>query len=130
MPVYEALCKSCDVQAEYLRPVAECMHTPNCPVCDTPMAKVIFSAPKGFVQGKFEPFKSTVDGSLITSQRELQKHNERNNVVSLADGYTTEELMTMKPKQEEKTDVKDIVADIAEATHMVQNGYKPEVYHE
>jgi putative FmdB family regulatory protein len=124
MPVYEAICRDCEVTAEYLRPVAECMHTPSCPTCGEPMHKVILTAAKGFVKGKFEPFKSTVDGSVITCERELRAHNERNNVVSLAEGYTTEELMTVKPK-EEVLDKKELVSDIAEATHKVAQGYKP-----
>ena len=127
MPVYEAVCRECGVSADYLRPVSECMNTPGCPTCGEKMKKVILSAPTGFVTGKFEPFKSTVDGSLITSQRELQQHNQRNNVVSLADGYTTEELMTIKPKEIEKSDPKSIAADISEATQMVTAGYKPNI---
>lgn len=127
MPVYQCVCRECEVSAEYLRPVSECMNTPECPTCGERMKKVILSAPMGFVTGKFEPFKSTVDGSLITNQRELQAHNSRNNVVSLADGYTTEELMTIKPKEIEKSDPKSIAADIAEATQMVKSGYKPNI---
>jgi len=124
MPIYQALCRDCDVTAEYLRPVAECMDVPSCPNCFEPMHKVILTAPKGFVKGKFEPFKSTVDGSIITTQRELQQHNDRNNVVSMADGYSTEELLAAKPK-EEVLDKKELVKDIAEATHKVAQGYKP-----
>lgn len=127
MPVYQCVCRECEVSAEYLRSVSECMNTPECPTCGEKMKKVILSAPMGFVTGKFEPFKSTVDGSLITSQRELQAHNSRNNVVSMADGHTTEELMAMKPPAQDKSDVKSIAADIAEATHMVRNGYIPNV---
>jgi len=124
MPIYQALCRDCEVTAEYLRPVAECMHTPECPLCGESMHKVILTAPKGFVKGKFEPFKSTVDGSVITCDRELRAHNARNNVVSMADGYSTEELLTAKPK-EEVLDKKELVKDITEATHKVAQGYKP-----
>jgi len=95
------------------------------------MSKAVFSAPRGFVTGKFEPFISHVDGSLITSQREMQEHNIRNNVVNMADGYDNEAVINgtcaVAP---EKIDINDIKADIAEATQMVTNGYKPitEVY--
>lgn len=89
------------------------------------MKKVIFSAPKGFVSGKFEPFISHVDGSLITSQRDMQEHNRRNGVVNLADGYDNEAVIKgdyLKPPEADKSDLK---ADIAEATAMVSQGYKP-----
>ena len=34
-----------------------------------------------FVQSDVEPFRSVVDGSVVTSQRALREHNLRNNVV-------------------------------------------------
>jgi hypothetical protein len=95
------------------------------------MKKVIRTPATGFVTGKFEAFVSPVDGSLITSQREMQEHNRRNNVVNMAEGYDNEAVIkgTCAPPPE-KTDINDIKADIAEATQMVVNGYKPttEVY--
>jgi putative FmdB family regulatory protein len=131
MPIYEAVCKDCGVEAEYSRPVSECMNVPACVSCGELMHKVIRTAAKGFVTGKFDPFISPVDGSLITSQREMQEHNRRNNVVNMADGYSDEAVKsgacaTPPPK----VDINDIKADIAEATQMVANGYKPitEVY--
>ncbi len=37
------------------------------------------------VKGNFEPFKSMVDGSLISTQRDYDNHNKRNNVVNAAE---------------------------------------------
>jgi len=131
VPVYEALCKDCGIEAEYLRPVAECMHTPKCVMCGEAMHKVIRTAAKGFVTGKFDAFISPVDGTLITSQREMQKHNERNGVVNMAEGYSDEAIRSGAcAPPPPKVDINDIKADIAEATQMVVNGYKPitEVY--
>lgn len=34
-----------------------------------------------YIQGEIEPFRSHVDGTMITSRRELREHNERNGVV-------------------------------------------------
>ena len=38
-------------------------------------------APLAIVKGKFDAFVSPVDNSVITSQRQLDQHNKRNNVV-------------------------------------------------
>lgn len=42
-----------------------------------PRSKLLFT-----VKGVSEPFRSPVDGSIISSQKDLEKHNQRNNVVS------------------------------------------------
>ena len=34
------------------------------------------------IHGIFEPFKSMVDGTLISTNRQLREHNKRNNVVN------------------------------------------------
>jgi len=130
VPVYESVCDVCSIEADYLRPVAECMDTPVCISCGERMRKVIRSAPKGFINGKFEPFVSHVDGSLITTQREMAEHNKRNNVVSMADGYDDATVRRGDFVAPEKRDINDLKSDIAEATAMVNQGYKPntEVY--
>ena len=33
-----------------------------------------------FIQGEITPFKSPIDGSMITSRKELEAHNRRHNV--------------------------------------------------
>lgn len=130
VPTYEAVCRDCEVATDYTRSVDDRMDTPTCVSCGEKMQKVIYSAPKGFVTGKFEAFKSHVDGSLITNHRELQEHNRRNNVVSMADGYSDETIKKGEFMKPEEKDINDLKADIAEATAMVNQGYKPqtEVY--
>lgn len=122
MAKYEARCRVCGVIIDYDRPVSRCLDTPV--HCGQPALKVILSAPQGFVRGRFDTFKSMVDGSLIRTQRELEEHNKRNNVVSLADGYTDDviakgEYVKPPPKDPAKQEVID-------AYHMVKQGYKPE----
>lgn len=34
------------------------------------------------IHGIFEPFKSMVDGTIISTNKQLREHNERNNVVN------------------------------------------------
>lgn len=130
MPVYEAYCKDCEISADYSRPIDQRMDTPACISCGKKMDKVVFSAPTGFVTGKFEAFQSTVDGSIISNRRELDEHNRRNNVVNVADGWDEETIKRGDYIAPEKVDIGDIKKDITEATHMVTQGYKPntEVY--
>jgi len=90
VPVYESECTQCGAQQDYLRPVSQCLDTPMCVVCGIRMAKRVFSAPMGYLKGNFAPFKSTVDGSLISTHRDMVEHNKRNGVVCLADGYSND----------------------------------------
>ena len=129
MPKYEAQCAQCGDVAEYLRSISNRNDTPICH--GVPMTKGVFTAPKGFVFGKFDAFRSNVDGSLITSSRDLAEHNKRNNVVSMADGYSDETIRSGNfNKKEHKLDKAELKQDIAEALLAVKDGYRPEVQHE
>jgi hypothetical protein len=82
----------------------------------------------------FESFRSTVDGSLINSRRELAEHNRRNNVVNLHDGYDEAAVQAMtkkdyqKPLDDERG--KDLHKDIEKAVAQCSDGYKPQTAHE
>lgn len=89
------------------------------------MVLTIRTAPKGFVRNRWQPFRSTVDGSIIRNGRELQEHNKRNNVVSMAEGHSTEQLLRMKGEPPPREKVKH--GEVAEAIQMVKNGYKPQI---
>jgi len=70
-----------------------------------------------------------VDGSIVSSRRELQEHNKRNNVVNTHDGYdeaaikkwTQMDLFADKDK-ERKKDLKD---DMQKAITKLEEGYVP-----
>ena len=127
MPTYTAQCESCNTVTEYIQSVANSGNTPEC--CGAPMKKVILSAPLSFVKGRFEAFKSPVDGSIISSERAMREHNARNGVVSLADGYSDDTIRKgefSKPKQT-KLDPTELRQDLAEAVHKVTNGYRPKI---
>jgi putative FmdB family regulatory protein len=129
MPVYESECTQCGGTQDYLRSVAQCLDTPMCAVCGIRMEKRVFSAPLGYLKGNFAPFKSTVDGSIISTHRDMVEHNKRNNVLCLADGYSDERVKSGQiARKPDKLDVSDLQHDIAEATLMVNNGYRPEVH--
>lgn len=126
MPTYDARCYKCQYVIEYVRSMAECHDTPDCPRCGGGTEKVILTAPQGFVKGSIEPFYSMVDGSLINSQHALSEHNKRNNVVNIHDGYSEERVLAgdyIKPP--ERNEKADIVGDLKEAIHKVEHGYKP-----
>ena len=128
MPVYEARCRDCGATTDYVRSVDKRKEVPECPTCGGTMEQAILSAPESYVSGRFEPFKSSVDGSIIRNRYELEEHNRRNNVVSVADGYTDEQVKKGEMgKPAPKPDAKDIKKDIAESIQMVNSGYKPEI---
>ena len=122
MRTYEAYCYSCKRLEEYCRPVRDCMDTPNCPTCGQQMRKIIATAPTGFVKGRFDAFQSPVDGKIIRDTHDLQRHNERNNVVNMADGYSTEALMRLTGEKRRTPVEKD---DVIEAFKAVNAGYTP-----
>lgn len=126
MPTYESACVPCNGIISYVRKVDDRNDVPLCPNCGGTTERIIHTAPKGFVKGKFEPFISNVDGSLISSEQSMREHNARNGVVNMADGYDTATIMKgdyLKPDASPKPE--DIKKDIAEATYMVEQGYKP-----
>lgn len=128
MPLYEAQCDKCGAVVDYHRRIADALETPECPRCGGQTRKVILSAPTSFVKGRFAPFKSVVDGSIIASERDMQEHNKRNNVVNVADGFSEDAVLAGNfGRKEEKLDKKELARDIGESIHMLENGYKPNI---
>ena len=127
MPTYTARCSECETVIEYVTSISNCLDCPPCG-CGGATTKVILQAPRGFVLGKFEAFRSTVDGTVITNQRALREHNRRNDVVSLSDGYSEEKIQSGDfNKKKQVAALPDVRQDLQEAVHMVQNGYKPTI---
>ena len=50
-----------------------------------------------FIHGDIEPFKSPIDGSIISDRRQLEEHNKRHNVVNAAE--FSPEFYEMKAKE-------------------------------
>jgi len=62
--------------------------------------------PDVFVQVDVAPFKSVVDGSVVTSNRTLREHNKRNNVVHESEFGTAKERENfLARKATERADV-------------------------
>lgn len=126
--IYEAKCEGCGMEFDYSSNIANYKIVPPCRACGAPAVRQIRTAPTGMVTGKFEPFRSTVDGTLISTQRDLKEHNLRNGVVNLNDGYSEEKLVSGDFGQRKPTEsIKDKANDVIEAIHAVKAGYKPEV---
>lgn len=75
MPVYEASCRICGKVQDYIRPVAQCMDTPEC--CGEKTQKVILSAPMGYVENI--EYTSPIDGRPITTKHARLDDLARNN---------------------------------------------------
>lgn len=129
MPTYHSECKSCGLLFEQVRKMADYKKTPACTSCGEPTVAAIVVPPQGFVKGKFDPFISPVDRTLISCQRDLDEHNKRNGVMNLHDGYDEKALMDVvnKPRPTVKIDKKEIAADIIDAAREVEHGYKPTI---
>ena len=127
--IYDAECRACGRIYEYTRPIDERNNVPPCPGCGgADVVKVILSAPSGFVRGKFDAFRSTVDGTVIRSQRELEEHNKRNRVVNLHDGFTEDKILSGDfGTKKAVPDKKEVAATVVESIKAVESGYKPKV---
>lgn len=106
----------------------------SCPVCGRSLAQVV-TAPRLLHKTKpFEAFKSPVDGSIITCDRDLREHNKRNGVVNVHDGYDDKAVKGMvnrdfqKPLDEERRS--DLVSDMREAVVKLEQGHKPQTVSE
>lgn len=126
MPTYDARCDKCHKPFTYHSTVPNRHCVPACVHCGGDAHKVILTAPKGFVKGNFEAFKSTVDGSIISTERDLRNHNKRNNVVQIGEGYDESKVIAGDfGRKEAKPDKKDIAEDIRKSVQKLQDGYKP-----
>lgn len=126
MAKYDAQCNNCDVQFEFSARIEFYNDPPECPLCSGPTRRVILAAPQGFVTGKFEAFRSPVDGSIVRSSRDLSEHNTRNGVVNIHDGYSEEKVIKGDFGQKKSTNnVKEVSEDVQQAIHDVTHGYKP-----
>lgn len=119
--VHERCCRLADYEAD---------RTFRCPDCGRPLERKL-TAPSVLANTRpFEAFKSTVDGSIITCDRDLREHNKRNNVVNLHDGYDSKAVENFtkrdyqKPLDEERR--KDLAKDMELAVEKLHQGYTPQ----
>lgn len=130
---YDAICMTCAHQYDYFCSISERNNVPACPACaSADVRKIIVNAPLGCVTGKFEAFKSQVDGTIIRNSRDLEEHNRRNNVRLLGEGYSNEDILNGQIGQRPPPapDKKDIAKDIVESIRRCEAGYKPVIQSE
>lgn len=128
MALYDARCGACDNQFEFRSPIALREDVPPCPLCGAMAARIMLTAPGGFVKGKFDAFVSPVDFSVISTESDLSEHNKRNGVVNIQEGYSEEKVLRGDfGKKKEENNAKEVAGDIQEAIHDVTHGYKPTI---
>lgn len=102
---------------------------PECSACGARLVAAKVRKAKMERTSNFEPFVSPVDGSIITTKRELADHNSRNNVVNVHEGYSEDAYKDMVNKNHfaeiDKERSIDLVKDIEEGVNMLNNGYVP-----
>jgi putative FmdB family regulatory protein len=125
VPTYQARCRECGKDFEYVRTVIRRNDVPECS-CGGGAEKVILSAPIGFVMGRFDSFVSPVDGSVVRTSRELREHNRRNNVLSMSDGYDEKTILSGKIGKRPELSPKERLQDVIESVKRVQQGHKPQ----
>jgi DNA-directed RNA polymerase subunit RPC12/RpoP len=128
--IYPYKCSRCGAGYDRVCSLDEYERNPGIPcLCGADMGRVI-TAPRVLLHTKpFEPFKSPVDGSIVSSRRELQEHNKRNSVVNTHDGYDEQTILGwtqkdyQKPLDEERK--KDLKDDMRKAVQKLEEGYTP-----
>lgn len=126
MPSYDSRCNDCGRADLYVSTLDNRHIVPNCTHCGGKAHKVILTAPKGYVKGNFDAFRSPVDGSVISTSRALSEHNTRNQVVNLHEGYDDAKIVAGDFSREASgPDKKDIAVDVAKSIQKINDGYKP-----
>lgn len=126
--VYEACCGKSSL--ERVCSYATYLADPSffCPQCGRTLKQVV-TCPQLVVSKSFEAFRSTVDGTLISSHRDLAEHNKRNNVVNLHDGYDEKAVQDFTKRKwnetPEKERLSDLNKDMKEAVQKLEDGYTP-----
>lgn len=102
---------------------------PKCSACGARLVATKVRRAKHSRSSHFEPFVSPVDGSVITTKRELNDHNQRNQVVNVHEGYDEATYFDMVNRDHfaplEKERKKDLDKDIEQCVNMLSNGYVP-----
>lgn len=120
----------CGQPRERVCSLAQYMEDPSyrCPDCGMLLPQIITPS-RLFTRKDFTPFRSPVDGSVISSYSELAEHNKRNNVVNVHDGYDDKAVKEFIKKDwhttPEKERMQDLNKDMEQAIQKLEEGYKP-----
>lgn len=94
MPIYETICKKCGQKDTVFRKIVEYNNLPEC--CGEMVSRVI-SAP--FVPQEFRPYRSMIDGRMITDRGEHRRHLKANGCTEIGNEDPTPKVDHFKIKR-------------------------------
>ena len=110
MPLYDVICKECGKTDSIFRKIAQYNDLPKC--CGEMVSRVI-SAP--FVPQEFKPYKSMIDGRIITDRGEHKRHLRNNGCTEIAN----EDITPKRDLFKEKRDSEALKKSIAERVNAI-----------
>lgn len=119
MAIYPYKCSACGREEEIIQSISSYSKAPIRPQCHGEMTRV-FTVP--MVSQDIEPFRSTIDGTVINSRSSRREHMLKHGVVLHADI----ESEIPKVRQEmARAELEDRKKAVVEAVHKTEAGYKP-----
>jgi len=107
MPLYEVKCKECGATQDIFRKLADYDNLPEC--CDTIMTRVISAS---FVHAEFAPYRSQIDGSMITDRGQHRRHLKNNGCSEVGNEDMTPKVDPFAQKRKKETLRQEIAARI------------------
>jgi hypothetical protein len=111
MPLYDVVCKECGKTDTIFRKISEYKNLPIC--CDKMMSQQILSAP--FVPQEFQPYKSMIDGKMITDRGEHRRHLKANGCTEVGN----EDMTPKRDHFKEKREAESLRRTIAEQVNAI-----------
>jgi hypothetical protein len=104
MPVWDVKCKKCGNEMEIFRRIASMDDLPLC--CDEPMQRQVCMP---FVPQEFQPYRSMIDGRMITDRGEHRRHLKANGCIEVGN-----EKLTPKKPEKSKKDQENLRQDLSQ----------------
>ena len=98
MPLYDVICDNCGKTDTVFRRIADYKNLPNC--CEQMMRQQILNAP--FVPQEFQPYRSQIDGRIITDRGEHKRHLKANGCTEVGNEDMTPKVDHFKIKKEKE----------------------------
>lgn len=108
MPIYGLKCNICGSEQDIYRSIARIDE--DLPVCCGKTMTRVISAP--YVQADIQPYKSMVDGSMITSKSQHRSHLKQHGMVEI--GNEIDAHMTKPKPKVDREGIRKAIADSIE----------------
>lgn len=125
MAIYPYICDGCGKNEEVIQSITSYIEQPRIPDCCEVKMRRVFTPL--LMSMDFEPFVSTIDGTIINSRSDRREHMSRHGVVPFDDIAPD---ITRNKKYMQDSFKKDVKSDILEAVHKVESGYNPRIENE